>query len=318
MNNKEKYRAFCKTEDKIPVFSKDWWLDSVCGEEGWEVLLIEKGGDIVASMPYQIKKKRGFLFIEMPILTQTLGPYIKYPMGQSYYKKLSFEKGIMCEFEERLPKADFFSQMFHYKITNWLPFFWRGYSQTTRYTYIIENISYKSLDSLFSSSRKRRVKKAKKIGVTIFDNKYNDIDKFYQLVEMTFQRQGMKTPYSKDIVEKIYKNGLEKDSVKIFYAEYQNEIIACNLIVYDKNTVYYLIGGIDPNYKDLGAMDLIQYESIKYALEEGKSFDFEGSMIESVEHYFRSFGAKQKPYFHVYKTNSKLLTTLSFLKKIIR
>ena len=32
MTNKEKYREFCKAEKNIPIFSKDWWLDSVCPE----------------------------------------------------------------------------------------------------------------------------------------------------------------------------------------------------------------------------------------------------------------------------------------------
>lgn len=30
MINKQKYRNFYKQEKDIPIFSKDWWLDSVC------------------------------------------------------------------------------------------------------------------------------------------------------------------------------------------------------------------------------------------------------------------------------------------------
>ena len=48
MTNKEKYRKFCQKEKDIPIFSKDWWLDSVCGENGWDVVLFEKGGEIWA------------------------------------------------------------------------------------------------------------------------------------------------------------------------------------------------------------------------------------------------------------------------------
>jgi hypothetical protein len=44
MANKQKYRKFCKKEKNIPVFSKDWWLDAVCGEENWDVAIVEKGG----------------------------------------------------------------------------------------------------------------------------------------------------------------------------------------------------------------------------------------------------------------------------------
>ena len=37
------------------------------------------------------------------------------------------------------------------------------------------------------------------------------------------------------------------------------------------------------------------------------AFDFEGSMIESVERFFRAFGGQQRPYFHVTKTSSRLM-----------
>ena len=31
-------------------------------------------------------------------------------------------------------------QNFHYGITDWLPFYWEGYRQTTRYTYMLKDI----------------------------------------------------------------------------------------------------------------------------------------------------------------------------------
>ena len=50
------YRELCANEDLIPLFSKDWWLDSVVGADKWDVALVFKDGKIIASMPYIIKK----------------------------------------------------------------------------------------------------------------------------------------------------------------------------------------------------------------------------------------------------------------------
>jgi len=102
-------------------------------------------------------------------------------------------------------------------------------------------------------------------------------------------------------------------AVRVLFANYQGKVIASNFLVEDSNTVYYLMGGINPEFADIGAMDLVQYESIKYAISQGKNFDFEGSMVKSIEKYFRSFGAIQKPYFEITKVNSKLLKTVSYL-----
>jgi len=100
----------------------------------------------------------------------------------------------------------------------------------------------------------------------------------------------------------------------MFFALHQGKTVAANFLVEDSETVYYLMGGIDPEFADIGAMDLVQYESIKYALSKGKNFDFEGSMVESIEKYFRSFGATQKAYFEVTKTESKLLKAIECMK----
>ena len=312
MTNKEIYREFCQKEKDIPIFSKDWWLDSVCGIDNWDVATVVKGGHTVASMPYFKTKKSFFNIITLPNLTQTMGVYIKYPKGQKYYKRLSWEKELMTKLIEQLPKVDYFIQNFDHNITNWLPFFWKGFEQTTRYTYIIENITIEELEKNLETDIRRRRRKAYEVGVEIIEGE--DIKKFYELNELTFMRQGISIPYTFEFIKKLYDSCKKNNAVKMYFAKYENEIIAANFLIHDEATVYYLMGGIDPNYKDLGAMDIIQLESIKFALENDRKFDFEGSMIESIEKYFRSFGAIQKPYFMITKTDSKILKIRQVLK----
>ena len=319
MDNKEKYKEFAKKE-KLPIFMQPYWLDSVCeGDMEWNVMLYEKGGEIWGSFVYVIKKKYGFTLITMPKLTQFLGPYIKYPKGQKYYKKLSWEKEIMNYFIDNLPKFDYFNMNFHYSITNWLPFYWRGFKQTTRYTYVIEkNIDLEILSKNFETDiRRRRRRKAYNMGIKVYENE--DIKKFYELNKMTFIRQDKKIPYSFEFIKNLYESCKKNSTCKMFFAKNKDGVvIAGNFLIYDENTVYYLIGGIEPNYKDLGGMDVVLYESIKFALESGRNFDFEGSMIDSIEKYFRSFGAIQKPYFNIFKVNSNILKIRNCLKEIFK
>ena len=78
-NIKEAYLAFSNNEADIPVYSRPWYLDAVCGENGWEVLLYYKDENILASMPYYTTSRLGSKVIKMPPLTQTLGVFMKYP-----------------------------------------------------------------------------------------------------------------------------------------------------------------------------------------------------------------------------------------------
>ena len=57
-------------------------------DDNWDVILVEKDGEIVASLPYYFHKKFTCKIINMPPLTQTMGPYIKYPENQKYGNRI--------------------------------------------------------------------------------------------------------------------------------------------------------------------------------------------------------------------------------------
>lgn len=317
MTNKEKYREFCKTEKNIPIFSKDWWLDSVGPENKyWDVILIEKGGQIVASMPYIVGRKHNFKTIEMPKLTQNLGPYIKYPENQKYETKLSYEKEIMTEIIEKIPDVAYFSQNFNYRITNWLPFYWKGFKQTTRYTYIIDNLNnINQIWNNFSSNTRKQIKKAEK-QVKVFTS--DDLYLFYKINIMSFERQKIVIPYTYSFIEKLDNNLKQRNCRKIFFAkDSQDNIHAAIYILCDENSAIYLMGGGNPELRNSGATSLLMWEAMKYASNITNNFDFEGSMLPQVEPFFRGFGAIQTPYFSISKTYSKLYKLLSLGKEAV-
>src|SRR5260370_7073664 len=86
----------------------------------------------------------------------------------------------------------------------------------------------------------------------------------------------------------------------MFFAEGpEGRIHAAVYIIWDDRSAYYLMGAADPELRNSGATSLLLWEAIQFAATVTRSFDFEGSMIESIERFFRAFGAKQKPYFHI-------------------
>lgn len=314
MNNKKKYRNFCKTETSIPIFSKDWWLDAVCGENNWDVTIIEKGLEIVASMAYMLRKKYCFTICGMPQLTQILGPWLK-PSKAKYAKQLSSQKKIMSELIMQLPEFDYFAQNFHYSILNWLPFYWNGFEQTTRYTYVIDELnSEKSLWNGLLSNIRRDIKKAENRFNLIVKTDMN-IDQFLKINELTFASKKKNLPYPRNLVKRIENECINNNCRKIFYAQDKNrKIHAAIYIIWDANSAYYLMGGSDPDFRNSGATSLCMWEAIKFSSTVTKKFDFEGSMIEPVERFFRAFGAKQTPYFQITKINSRLLKIKKALK----
>lgn len=316
MTDKEKYIVFCNNENSIPVFSMYWWLDAVCGDKNWDVILVEKNGQILASFPYYTFCSLGMKYIGMPILTQKLGVYLKYPEGQTEASRLSYEKEVFDEIILKLPQYDFFSVQFDYKYQNWLPFYWRGFKQTTKYSYVIDEIlDIDQVYKKFDHSKRKNIRKAQKEVEVFFDISSYD---FYENHKMTLLKQGKKISYSYDVFHKIYDSAYKYNQGRTIYCkDKEGHIHAALFVIWDRFSAYDLISTIDPDYRSSGGATLLVYEIIKMLSGAVEVFDFEGSMVRGVEESFRKFGTKQKSYFHITKQNSKRFILLKGLKDII-
>ncbi|MDA3866835.1 MAG: GNAT family N-acetyltransferase [Salinivirgaceae bacterium] len=302
MTNKEVYINFCSIEKEIPIFLQPWWLDAVCNDN-WDVVLVQKGQHIHAAMPYSLSHNGRYSM--QPMLTQFLGPYIKYPDDQKYATRLSFEKKTMEQLINSLPNFAYFKQNFSPTFVNWLPFYWNGFKQTTRYTYIISKLfDSASVWREMAGSIRRNIQKAKKeLTVSLSE----DIEIFYALNKKTFERQEKKIPYPFDLVRAIDTACLEHGVRKIYMAyDSEGQLHAAIYVVFDSNTAYYLMGGSDPELRSGGATALLMWTAIQDALQMNLDFNFEGSMIKPIERYFSSFGSVQQQFFTIEKDQRSL------------
>lgn len=307
MTSKEEYRELCQQELSIPLFSRDWWLDIVCGTDDWDVLLYKKNGRIEAAMPLYLPWHG---VVSMPVYTQTMGPWIA-PESEDtkYIHRLSRRQEILQSFVGQLKGYTHFFQNFSYPITDWLPFYWDGYKQTTRYTYILDNIKLltDTPDSVWenmSQSIRRNIRKAQKQGIEI--RSAIPIPDFLEVQRQTFQRQGLR-PVKTHILEKLIRESLRRNQGRLWgaYDSYGNLHAAIFVVIQD-SSAYYLAGGGNPRFRSSGAHSLALWQAIQDAAIYTDRFDFEGSMLPGVERFFREFGAKQMPYFAINKGNLSL------------
>ena len=308
MNEKDRYRILCEQDLTIPLFNRSWWLDLVCGEDGWNVATYSRDGKIFAALPYITKWKYGRKIITQPKFTQTLGVWYA-PSEAKYAKRLGQEKDIIFHLVSSLPDHDIFFQSFHYSFTNWLPFYLLGFEQTTKYTYVIDNLG--DIDEIWKETNaniKTDIRKASKILEVINDISYEE---FYEVIRKTYTRQKMKIPFSFLEFSRIAQETKLQNSGMTFAAiDNDKNVHAVLFLVWDNNSSYYLLGGRNPEFKNVGAASLCLWEAIKFSSKITKSFNFEGSMVENIERFFRAFGARQKSYFRITKFNSVFVSLL--------
>lgn len=318
MTQKERYRHLCAQEASIPIFSRDWWLDAVCGEENWDVAVVEKGGRVVGSMPFFMRRRFGATLLVQPPLTQTLGPWIR-PSAAKYSKSLAYEKDAMEGLIAQLPRYGLFIQNWHHANTNWLPFYWKGFTQTTRYSYVLEDLSdtAKVWEEFEERARGDIRKASNRFGLQVRDDL--GLDAFIALNRMTFARQGRNLPYTEELVRRIDAASAQRSCRKIWIAEDgEGRHHAGVYVVWDENSAYYLMGGGNPELRNSGATSLLMWSAIQHAAGVTKAFDFEGSMIEPVERFFRGFGARQVPYFALRRSDSFICRMSDCFRSVMR
>lgn len=310
MTTKAVYRRLCDEESSIPLFLQPWWLDATCGEDHWDVALVMGGDEVHAALPYRLARNRGFKVLSQPTLTPFLGPWMR-DTAATRANSYGRQKDLMTALAEQLPPYDHYQQNWSPEITNWLPFYWLGFQQTTRYTYALGDLSDET--ALWKGLReniRREIRKAQgRYGLVIASDP--TLDEFLKLNDLTFSRQGRRRSYSDDYVRRIDAACAERGNRRIFIArDPEGRSHAAVYIVWNADSAYYLMGGGDPELRNSGATSLCMWEAIRFASGVTRRFDFEGSMLEPVERFFRAFGAEQIAYFKVSRTPSRLLAGL--------
>jgi len=304
MINLDEIKNFISKSPQGTIFTTPEWLEAVA-PGSWQYIQIKDAEDIKICMPIILSNKMGFKFCNMPLLTQTLGVLLPPPNEGKYSTILSKNTNRMMELISKIPKNSYFRQRFHPTINNWLPFYWNGYSQTTKYTYIINDLT--NTDNIWKEFNLKKRQEIRNVKNKLKIYETQDFGTLKYCIQSVHKRQNKKV-FNLEVLERVFNFCNEEKCGKIFVAKTQSGDIAGSVyIVWDQKTAYYLVGASPEALRNSGAISLLLWHSIKFSSSVTKKFNFEGSMIKPVEYFFRSFGGKLTPYHEITKINSSLI-----------
>lgn len=297
------YEAFC-ARCYVPIYSKPWWMDAVCGSS-WDVWLYEEGGHIAAAMPYYLEERECGFYITKAPLTQNNGIVFDHPVGAGVVARAKFEEKVVRAAMSYVDSLDLavYEQQFPTSYANWLPHSWCGCQALPRYTYVIEDTS--DLDVVWAgvSSKQRAV--VRKGMRNTGEVGSPDPDEFYQLHESVFAKQGLSCPFSFAFWLCLENAVRERNAGRMLCA-YDDEGKAASVLflVWDEQRAYHLLGGGMPGRMSSDTYAALTWRAIELAHEKGLAYDFEGSMIERISKSFREFGGTPELYFRIRKVYS--------------
>ncbi len=297
-----------------------WFLDVVCGADNWGVCMdLAKNGEINGIMVYHFAQKWGFKILKMPTLTPYMNLWLRNSTSWKTEYRLSFERSVLKRLISQLPSTAFSLQMYPPTFKNWLPFWWKDYQIEPMMNYVIEGLDdVPSVWTNLKGTVRNKIRKAQKVGVTVEIR--DDFDTFYQLFRQTVDRIGFNTGVSEQVLRQLHTEIQQQNGGKIFFAvDTSGAIHAALYVLWDKTKALYWISTTNEKAGNSGATSLLLWEVLQELSRRGiRRFEATGSMVENLESFITSFGAKQETYWKITHYNNHFFEFLHFLNKMHR
>lgn len=309
---KQIYTDFCT--DTGGVFSSADWMKiyssklTFCG-------IFDNGTRIVAAFYYYSDTIAGISYLHCPPFSPYNG-FVSELSSKNYAAQKGEMKKIMEIIAEYFDKFSFKSIVkisFPSECVDMQPFIWQKFKVIPNYTYQISlHQTLEEISAKMTTERRNDIKKATKDGVVV--EKITDYSIVQKLIENTYDRKSMKV--NGPMLNKILFDFANSENSFAFVAFLNGIPISTVFCIYDKNMAYYLLGGYDAENKHSGAGALAVWNAIQYSKSLNlNAFDFEGSMIQPVEKFFRGFGGDITPYYVINKANVFIEIILKFFKR---
>lgn len=293
MTNKQTYSDLCKWNRHIPLFMTDWWMDGVCAGKQWDVLLsFDSDGNVRAALPYLFRQRHRIRYIVMPQMTQIGGIWFR----EDFCDTPEVVETVCREFAQQLDEMHLSYYYQHFPLGSPAPAYMKqlGFTVRERVTYRINDLgNMDNVINAFSKNKKRQLQKA----LSLHADHQMQAEDFYLFHTQCMREQAKQISYSREFLLVLERKAARLQQCRFIAVKNADNItLAAAFVVWDAQTMYYLIPCYSPVYKDSGAGALLVLEALKLAREKGVAFDFEGSMIRGVANHYKQFGSTPAPY----------------------
>lgn len=298
MTNKERYTEWAAAIGNVPLTMQPWWMEAVCAGKEWDVLLSEdKDGNILAAMPYLLRKRFHWRYIIMPQMTQTGGIWVDPSITDNRWEISQVCQDLQNQLKKL--KVSYYYQQFPIGSLAAQAMSGLGFRLSERITYRIDFLSdFEQVVGSFSKNKKRQLQKA----ATLTADQQLSIEDFYRFHAHCTRARRKHILYTREFLLVLQRKAARLGQCTVLAVRnVDGEVCAAAFLVWDKTTMYYLIPCYDPAYRDSGAGALLVLEALKLARQKKLAFDFEGSMDAGVAKHYSQFGSTPTVYYAVEK-----------------
>jgi lipid II:glycine glycyltransferase (peptidoglycan interpeptide bridge formation enzyme) len=299
----KQWESFVDDSPQGTICSKHVWLNSVCNK--FNIVGCFRDDLLLGGICFEEATVAGLKIIRNPLLTPFIGIHFANNSGMNPNKRASLEKDILNQtliFLENNYKRVVINN--HYSIQDIRAFNWRDYQTIVRYTYIVDLKNIDVALEKIESRTKYEIRKCEKNNINVISSK--ETDTFYELLNTTYKRKGLKCPVSKNRIKNIFKTLKSISKCKMYFAfDSEENLLSAIFIIWDKDTAFYLMGANNPDFRKYGAANLLLKTAMEDLAKRGiKFFDLCGANNAGISLFKRGFGGELKVYYRTEKVVS--------------
>ena len=259
------YDAFVARSPERSLFASSWWLDAVAGG-AWRAHAVEEQGQIAAAWPTVQRQTRLGTVHAGARLTPFLGPL--FAPDDDPARRRSLQVRCIDRLVDELEPFAHLVARCNPAFDYWAPLSWRGFTQTTFYTWRLARLD--DLESVLAGIKgnvRGDIRKAERQGVEVTGG---SLEEFASVQAKTAEHKGFGNGQGNPALERIDAAAGPRGARTILVARGADGLIhAGAYLVHDDRFTYYLAGGSDPGLRTSGAGSLVVWAAIQTAAERG-------------------------------------------------
>lgn len=315
----EEYDEFLKKHDRCHYAQSKKWANIKCDWKNEIIIVRDENGKIKGSLSILIRKVPYF---KSTLMYAPRGPICDENDEETFSELISQADNLAKKYKSFMLKMDpdilQTNEVFKniakkngFKISGKI----KNVTKLMQPRYVFRlDIKGKTEKEVFDSFRPKtryNIRLATKKGVTLREGTKKDLGIFKEIMDVTGTRDGFNIR-SKEYFETIY-NNMMPDNIKLMFAEYNGEPIACVMNILYGNKQWYLYGGSLNKNRNLMPNYLLQWEMIKKAIKDKCDvYDFRGICATDEKHkneglyrFKKGFNAELLEFMEIYKVYNK-------------
>jgi len=265
-----------------PLFHQLWWLQASAGDALEQVSTLWDG-KVVATLSFVRRRQFGFRLLNMPPYTHTQGPVLNLPPSKPAKAARNLRR-VVKELVDQLPTHDRFHLFLDPADKSAFPFAMAGCSIVQDFTFRLD--ASQNADQHWENLDQKTRNLVRTAGKSLQVRQNADMEAFLGMCE---KERGSGNRHNVEALRRVGSAAITRGQAVILTAEDESgRPVASAILVWDDAVVYYWQSSRDPSFNQPGANNLLVWESMKFALQNGRTFDMDGFASEGSAR----FGAK--------------------------